>query len=168
MQRRVLSASAALAAAVAIAGGFHPTPAAATTTYRAGAEEARAHTSGEDGGPPRFTAAFYRRLLVLEVSLDGADGSELPISIEQVCNVPKRLKRQAAQLAGGEGVAVLLPRTTVWQGDTQVTGDHVAAAIDGADTASLRVRLRQPSAWHEDEDGNRVPTFRVGRVEITD
>jgi len=168
MQRRFASAAVALAAAVAVAGGFHPSPAAAARTYCVGAEEARVRASGEDGGPPSFTPAFYRRLLVLEVSLDGADGSELPVSIEEVCNVPKRLKRQAAQLAGGDGVALLLARTTVWHGETQVTGDHVAAAIEGADTASLRVRFRQPSAWREDEDGNRVPTFRTGRVEITD
>ena len=168
MQRRVAPAAVALALAVAVAGGFHPSPAAATKTYCVGAEEARVHSSGEDGGPPRFTAAFYKRLLVLEVSLDGADGAELPISIEEVCDVPKRFKRQAAQLAGGEGVAVLLARTTVWQGGSQLTGDDVGAAIDGADTASLRVRLRQPSAWREDEDGNKVPTFRTGRVEITD
>jgi hypothetical protein len=168
MQRRAIRAAAALVAAVAVAGAFHPSPATATRTYCVGAEEARVHSSGEDGGPPKFTAAFYRRILVLEVSLDGADGAELPISIEEVCNVPKRLKRQAAQLAGGEGVAMLLGRTTVWQGDTLVTGDDVVTAIEGADTASLRVRLRQPSAWREDEDGNRVPTFRTGRVEITD
>jgi hypothetical protein len=168
MERRFAPAAVALAAAVAVAGGFHPSPAAATNTYCVGAEEARVHSSGEDGGPPRFTAEFYKRLLVLEVSLDGADGAELPISIEEVCNVPRRLKRQAAQLAGGEGVAVLLARTTVWQGGRQVTGDDIGAAIDGADTASLRVRLRQPSAWRKDEDGNKVPTFRTGRVEITD
>ena len=168
MRRRIVAAAVVLAAAVVVAGGFHPSPAAATRTYCVGAEEARVHSSGEDGGPPRFTAAFYRRLLVLEVSLDGADGSELPISIEEVCNVPKRFKGQAAQLAGGEGVALLLARTTVWQDGSQVTGDDLAAAIDGADTASLRVRLRQPSAWGKDEDGNKVPTFRSGRAEITD
>jgi hypothetical protein len=168
MRRRIMAAAVVLAAAVVIAGGVHPSPAAATRTYCVGAEEARVHSSGEDGGPPRFTAAFYRRLLVLEVSLDGPDGTELPISIEEVCNVPKRFRRQAAQLAGGEGVALVLARTTVWQDGSQLTGDDLAAAIDGADTASLRVRLRQPSAWREDEDGNKVPTFRTGRVEITD
>lgn len=168
MRRRIVAAAIVLAAAVVVAGGFHPSPAAATKTYCVGAEEARVHSSGEDGGPPRFTAAFFRRLLVLEVSLDGADGAELPISIEEVCNVPKRFRRQAAQLAGGEGVALLLARTTVWQDGSQLTGNDLAAAIDGADTASLRVRLRQPSAWSEDEDGNKVPTFRTGRVEITD
>jgi hypothetical protein len=168
MRRRIVAAAVVLAAAVVVAGGFDPSPAAATRTYCVGAEEARVHSSGEDGGPPRFTAAFYRRLLVLEVSLDGADGAELPISIEEVCNVPKRFRRQAAQLAGGEGVALLLARTTVWQSGSQLTGDDLAGAIDRADTASLRVRLRQPSAWGEDEDGNKVPTFRTGRVEITD
>ena len=168
MQRRLIPAAVTLAAAVAVAGGFHPSPAAATKTYCVGAEEARVHTSGEDGGPPKFTAAFYKRLLVLEVSLEGADRAEVPISIEEVCNVPKRFKKQATQLAGGEGVALLLARTAVWQGAHQVTRDGVAAAIDGADTASLRVRLRQPSAWREDEDGNKVPTFRTGRLEITD
>jgi hypothetical protein len=168
MQRPFVSTAVALAAAFAVAGGFHPSSAAAAKTYCVGAEEARVHSAGDDGGPPRFTAAFYRRLLVLEVSLDGADGDELPISIEQVCNVPMRLKRQAMQLAGGEGVALLLAHATVWQGESQVPPEHVAAAIDGADTASLRVRLRRPSAWRVDEDGNKVPTFRTGRVEITD
>ena len=125
------------------------------------------HAAGDDA-PLRFTDAFYRRLLTLEVSLDGADGSELPISIEAVCDVPRRLRRQAAQLAGGEGVALLLQRTTIWKGGTPVTGDRAASALDGADTASLRVRMKRPPSWRDDEDGNPVPTFRTGRIEITD
>lgn len=126
--------------------------------------------SGDSAGESlKFTPAFYRRLLLLNVSLDGADGSELPISIEEVCSVPKRLKKQAAQLAGGDGVALLLPRTAVWQGETQLTGEAALTAVDGADTATLRVRLvRRMEKWREDEDGNPVPTFRTGRIEITD
>jgi hypothetical protein len=133
-------------------------------------QEARVRAAGDSGeeGAPKFTPAFYRRLFLLEVSLDGADGNELPISIEEVCSVPKRLKKQAAQLAGGDGVALLLRRTTVWQAQTRLTGDAAATAVDGADTAILRVRLVKPPKWHEDEDGNRVPTFRIGRIEITD
>jgi hypothetical protein len=42
--------------------------------------------------------------LTLDVSLDGIDGRELPIAIEEVCDVPKALRKQAAQLAGGDGV----------------------------------------------------------------
>jgi len=167
MKRRVTSGLVALGAALAVGAGFSPSPAPAVG-HCVGAEEAVVHASGEDGGPPRFTPAFYRRLLVLEVSLDGADGAELPISIEEVCNVPKRLRRQATQLAGGDGVALLLPRTTVWRGAVQVPPERVAGALDGADTASVRVRLLPSSAWHRDEDGNRVPTFRTGRIEITD
>jgi len=107
MKRRVTSGLVALGAALAVGAGLSPSPAPAVG-HCVGAEEAVVHASGEDGGPPRFTPAFYRRLLVLEVSLDGAD------------------------------------------------------------TASVRVRLLPPSAWHRDEDGNRVPTFRTGRIEITD
>jgi hypothetical protein len=169
--------------ALVIALGYSPSAHAAAPVSASGsdqpagkncvsAEEARvraAGDSGEEGTAPKFTTAFYRRRLLLDVSLDGADGSELPISIEEVCNVPKRLKKQAAQLAGGDGVALLLARTSVWQDNTQLTGDAIAPAIDNADTAILRVRLvRPPAKWREDEDGNPVPTFRTGRIEITD
>lgn len=134
------------------------------------AEEARVRASGDSGeeAPPKFTAAFYARLFTLDVSLDGADGRELPVSIEEVCNVPKRLRKQAAQLAGADGVALLLGRTTVWQGPTLLTGEPASTAVDGADTALLRVRLVRPGKWREDEDGNRIPTFRTGRIQITD
>jgi hypothetical protein len=50
-------------------------PAAASASkprHCVGAEEARA--SGEDEGPPKFTAAFYRHMITLDASLDGADG----------------------------------------------------------------------------------------------
>ena len=114
-------------------------------TTGVGAEEARAHGAGEDEGPPKFTAAFYRHLLTLEVSLDGADGSQLPISIEEeVRDVPRRLRKQAARLAGGDGIAVLLRRTTVWQDGVQVRhliGQDGTTAMDGAD---LRVSPRPP------------------------
>jgi hypothetical protein len=137
------------------------------------ADEASVRASGDSGGEqegaaPKFTAAFYKRLLMLDVSLDGVDGSELPISIEEACNVPKRLKKQAAQLAGADGVALLLPRTTVWQDGTLLTGEPATTAVAGADTAVLRVRLARPPKWREDEDGNKVATFRTGQIRITD
>ena len=160
-------AAAGIAAAVVLSLGFHP-GAAGAASHCVGAEEARAHGAGEDEGPPKFTVAFYRHLLTLEVSLDGADGSQLPISIEEVCDVPRRLRKQAARLAGGEGIAVLLRRTTVWQDGVQLIGQDATTAIDGADTAFLRVRLKHRPTWREDEDGNPVPTFKTGRIEITD
>jgi hypothetical protein len=137
------------------------------------AEEARVHAAGDSGGededaPPKFSSAFYRRVLTLDVSLDGMDGRELPISIEEVCEVPKSLKKQAAQLAGGDGVALLRSGTTVWEGESQIVGPAVQTAIDGADTALLRVRLARPRVWREDEDGDKIATFRTRRMEITD
>jgi hypothetical protein len=133
-----------------------------------GAEEASAHAAGDDEAPPKFSRAMYRRRFTLEVSLDGADGRELPISIEAVCGLPKRRAKEAAALAGNDGIALLLPRTEIWLDGTRLSGTDAATAIDGADTAILRVRLVRPRAWREDEDGGRIPTFRTGRIDITD
>ena len=124
--------------------------------------------SGDDGGPSRFGPALYRRLLVLEVSLDRAHGAEVPISIEEVCNVPRRLRREAGELAGGQGVALLLACTTVWSRDARVPPGSVGRALDGADTALLSVRLRQRRAWRKYEDGDAVPTFTTEQITITD
>jgi hypothetical protein len=132
------------------------------------AEEASIRPAGDSGGEMKFSPAFYKRMYSLDVSLDGADGKELPISIETICDVPKARKKEAAQLPGNDGIARLLTRTQVWEGDTLLTGTQASTALDGADTATMRVRLTQPGTWSEDEDGNPIPTFRAGRIEITD
>jgi hypothetical protein len=141
-----------------------------------GDEGASARAAGDPGGggeddedaPPKFSAAFYKLTFTLDVSVDGMDGTELPISIEDVCDIAKRRAKEAAQLAGADGVALLLPRTAVWQGKTRLTGTAAAAALDGADTATLRVRLAPRRSWHEDEDGDPVATFSTRRITITD
>ena len=132
------------------------------------AEEAGVRASGDSGGELKFSAAFYRRMYSIDVSLDGEEGNEFPISIETICDVPKARKKEAAQLPGNDGVARVLSRTQVWQGETLLTGEQATTALDGADSATMRVRLTRPGKWSEDEDGNPVPTFRVGRIEITD
>jgi hypothetical protein len=136
------------------------------------AEEASARAAGDSGGdedaPPKFSPAFYKRVFTLDVSLDGVEGRELPVSIEEVCDIPKARAKEAAQLAGADGVALLLPRTSVWQGPTRLSGTAAELALEGADTANLRVRLARPRAWRQDEDGSPVATFRAGRIEVTD
>jgi hypothetical protein len=170
--------------ALALALG-HPAPAPAAAPARSSgsdqpaakncvsAEEATARAAGDtgeenEGAPPKFSPAFYARTMTLDVSLDGIDGRELPISIEEICDVPKALRKQAAQLSGADGVALLLPQTSVWQGRTRLEGAAATTALEGADTAVLRARLARPRAWREDEDGSRVATFRTLRIEITD
>jgi hypothetical protein len=134
-----------------------------------GAEEALVRVAGDsEGAFPRLGPAMYRREFTLDVSLDGADGSELPISIEEVCDLPRSLRKKAAVLAGNDGVALLLLGTTVWVGDEHVVGREASRAIDGADTALLTVRLVRRSRWREDEDGNEVPTFRTRQLVVTD
>ena len=144
-----------------------PAPAVAAKNC-VGAEEAGAHASGGDGGTPNFTAAFYKHVFTLDTSLDGLDGSTLPISIEEVCGVPTKLKRQAAQLAGTDGIALLSPSTSVVSGRQHLSGDAALTALDGADTAMLRARLAARKRWGEDEDGNKIPTFTTRVVKITD
>jgi hypothetical protein len=133
-----------------------------------GAEEASARSAGDDEAPPKFSRAMFRRRFTLEVSLDGADGRELPISIEEVCGLPKRRAKEAAALAGNDGIALILARTQVWQDGTRLSGTEATTAVDGADTALLRVRLVRQRAWRDDEDGEPIPTFRTGRIDITD
>jgi hypothetical protein len=131
------------------------------------AEEAIA--AGDSGGaPPKFTRAFYSHVFTLNASLDGLDGTQLPISIEEICAVPKRLKKQAVQLAGADGIARISTSTHVWADGRLLTGTAATTAIDGADTAVLRVRLLRVRRWGQDEDGNQIPTFTTRRIEITD
>jgi hypothetical protein len=167
MKRCLTSGLAALGAALVVGAGLSASPAPAADRC-VDADDAVARAAGENDDSPTFRPALYRRLLILKVSLDGADGAELPIAIEEVCNVSRRLREQAAQLAGGAGVAVLLTDTTVWKRGTRVRPRAVARALDRADTAWAWVRLRQRRTWGDDRDGNPVPSFWTERIEITD
>jgi hypothetical protein len=154
------------ALAIALATGA---PASASRNCVA-AEEAIAHPAGDEdeGAAPTFTPAFYARTLTLNASLDGLDGKQLPVSIEEICSVPRSLKKQAVQLAGSDAIALISTRTSVWQDGKHLRGDDALTAVDGADTALLRVRLAPKSQWGEDEDGNSVATFIAKRILITD
>jgi len=123
---------------------------------------------GTDGGPPTFSPGFYAITITLKASADGLEGNQLPISIEEVCDVPDSLRNQAAQLAGGEGVAIVGDDTQVFQGGQLLQGQAATMALAGADTVNLRARLKHRSTWVQDEDGNPVPTFAASRITITD
>ncbi len=119
--------------------------------------------------PPTFSAPFYAITVTINASADGLTGDELPISIEAVCDVPQRLEAEAAQLVGGEGVAVISSTTTVFDaGGQQLTGDAATTALAGADTLSLKAQLKRPAEWRQDEDGQPVPTFGASRIDVTD
>jgi predicted RecA/RadA family phage recombinase len=119
--------------------------------------------------PPSFSDPFYAITITLNASADGLNGDELPISIEGVCDVPKRLESEAAQLAGGEAVALISSETKAFDaGGQQLTGEAATTALAGADTVSLKAQLQRPARWRQDEDGQPVPTFQTSRVDITD
>ena len=123
----------------------------------------------QEDAPPTFSDPFYAITITINASVDGVNGDELPISIEEVCDVPSGLAGEAAQLIGGEGVALISSATQVFDAAGQeLTGDAAATALAGADSVSLKAQLMRPAQWRQDEDGQPVPTFRTSRVDITD
>jgi hypothetical protein len=119
--------------------------------------------------PPTFSDPFYTITITINASADGMNGDQLPISIEEVCDVPSGLAGEAAQLIGGEGVALISAATKVFDATGQeLTGDAAATALAGADSVSLKAELLRPARWSQDEDGQPVPTFRAIRADITD
>jgi hypothetical protein len=123
----------------------------------------------QEDAPPTFSDPFYAVTITINASVDGMNGDELPISIEEVCDVPSGLAGEAAQLIGGEGVALMTSETEVFDAAGQaLTGDAAATALAGADSVSLKAQLLRPPQWRQDEDGEPVPTFQTSRADITD
>ncbi len=137
-------------------------------------EDARLAAGGraraaQEEQPPSFSDPFYALTISINASADGLTGDELPISIEEVCDVPQGLASEAAQLIGGDAVALISPATKVFDATgQQLTGDAATTAVAGADSLSLKAQLARPAAWRQDEDGQPVATFTTSRADITD
>ena len=132
-------------------------------------DAALARVALDDDPPPVFSNAFYAITTTITASADGLTGTDLPISIEDVCDVPQSLATEAAQLVGGDGVALITPATQVFDATgVLLTGDAATTAVGEADTVVLKAQLLPPGGWRQDEDGAPVPTFSVSRADITD
>jgi hypothetical protein len=119
--------------------------------------------------PPTFGDAFHAITLTLNASADGLNGDELPISIEEVCDVPQQLAAEAAQLIGGAGIAIIGGDTRIFDAVGQeLTGDAATTALAEADSLTLKAQLQRPAQWRQDEKGQPVPTFGTSRADITD
>ena len=132
-------------------------------------DAALARVAQDDDPPLTFSNAFYAITITITASADGLTGEDLPISIEDVCDVPQSLATEAAQLVGGDGVAIITPATTVFDATgLQLTGDAATTAVGEADTVVLKAKLLSPGGWRQDEDGAPVPTFSTSRADIPD
>ena len=132
-------------------------------------DAALARVARDDDPPPTFSDAFYAITTTITASADGLTGDELPISIEDVCDVPQSLAVEAAQLVGGDGVALISPTTQVFDATgLPLTGAAATTALAEADTVVLKAQLLPPAGWHLDEDGEPVPTFSASRADIPD
>ena len=162
----------AIVITLAIAVGFAFPGRAAAKIHCVDGSASEARAAGSDEGPPKFTADFFTRRMSIDASADGLDGTKLPttlpISIESICGLPKSLDKQAAQLAGGDGVALVTSRTSVWKDGQRLPAARKLVELGGADTVYLRARLLAQSSWQADEDGDPVPTFSASRILITD
>ena len=121
-----------------------------------------------DPPPPTFSDAFYATTVTLNASASGAENGQLPISIEEVCDVPPGLEAEAMQLAGGDAVAIIGPNTSVSQNGTPLQGDAATAALGQVDSVVVSARLLRPELWAQNEDGTPVPTFDAISIDITD
>ena len=133
-------------------------------------DAALARVPPDDDDPPlTFSDAFYAITTTITASADGMTGDQLPISIEDVCDVPQSLAAEAAQLVGGDGVALISPATQVFDATgQQLTGAAATTALAEADTVVLKAQLLPPGGWQQDEDGAPVPTFSASRADIPD
>ena len=111
-----------------------------------------------------FSDAFFAITVTMNASADGLDGDELPISIEEVCDVPEALATEAAQLVGGDGIGIISADTHVFDaGEAQRrSGDHRGGGggrpdAQGEAQASRRVATKR--------EGWPVPTFDVSRAD---
>jgi hypothetical protein len=130
-------------------------------------DRALARVAQDDDPPPTFSDAFYAITTTITASVDGLTGDQLPISIEDVCDVPQSLAAEAAQLVGGDGVALISPATQVFDATgLQLTGAEATTALAETDTLALKAQLLPPASWQLDEDGAPVPTFSVSRADI--
>ncbi len=121
-----------------------------------------------DPPPPSFSDAFYATTITLNASASGTENGQLPISIEEVCDVPQALKGEAVQLAGGDAIAIIGPNTSVSQNGAPLDGDAATTALANVDSVVISARLLRPEMWGQDEDGMPVPTLDAISIDITD
>jgi hypothetical protein len=125
--------------------------------------------TAQRGDPPLvFSEAFYNTTITLNASSDGAVEDQLPISIEEACDVPAALQAEAAQLIGIDAMSIIGPATTVFQNGIQLEGEEATMALADLDAVEVKARLLRPDDWVQDEDGNPVPTFDAIQITIVD
>ena len=124
--------------------------------------------AAQEDAPPTFSDPFYSIAITINASVDGRNGDELPISIEEVCT--SALGWRARPLSSSAAkVALISSATKVFDAAGQaLTGEAAATALAGADSVSLEAQLMRPARWRRDEDGQPVPSFETSRIEITD
>ena len=114
--------------------------------------------AAQEEQPPTFSDPFYAITISISASVDGLTGDE-PRSRSRMCATSPRGRRAgAAQLIGGDGVAIISPTTQVFDATgQQLTGDAATTAVAGADSLSLKARWRALPLGDRTRTASRYP-----------
>jgi hypothetical protein len=126
---------------------------------------------GDDQAEPAasvFKPGFLNRIWKVSASVSSFEDGRLSVIVDRFAGLPKRLGDQDDALLDQDAVVLVSASVHVLDADgRRVSAEHAAAALDGADSVVLQVKLLAPRKWVQDEDGSKVPTFRAKRIKIS-
>ena len=108
----------------------------------------------EDGCLPAFVRRFITRVWKFVGEVDYYEEGVLSMTMHKILNLPRKWRTQDDDLIDQD--------TTVLVGERVERG-----ALDAANDVRVHGKLLRPFRWHEDEDGEPVPTIRAKKVYIT-
>jgi hypothetical protein len=87
----------------------------------------------------------------------------LSMTMHKILNLPRKWRTQDDELIDGDTTVLVSERVRVFQEGDRVGRD----ALEAANDVRVHGKLLRPYKWHEDEDGETVPTIRAKKVYIT-
>ena len=117
----------------------------------------------EDGCLPHFVRRFITRVWKFVGEVDYYEEGVLSMTLGKILNLPRKWRTQDDELIDGDTTVLVSERVRVFQDGARVP----RAELDNANDARVHGKLLRPYKWHEDEDGEQVPTIRAKKVYIT-
>ena len=146
-------------------GRVRRTRSRATTVLSRGPRIARRSTSAkfEDGCLPQFVRRFISRVWKFVGEVDYYEEGVLSMTMHKILNLPRKWRTQDDELIDEDTTVLVSERVRVFQDGERVGRD----ALEAANDVRVHGKLLRPFKWHEDEDGETVPTIRAKKVYIT-
>ena len=117
----------------------------------------------EDGCLPHFVRRFISRVWKFVGEVDYYEEGVLSMTMHKILNLPRKWRTQDDELIDGDATVLVSERVRVFQDGKRVGRD----ALEAANDVRVHGKLLRPFNWHEDEDGETVPTIRAKKVYVT-